>query len=115
MDQTTLNELKKSLEKRKDELTAQLETIGHKAEGEDNYDANFPQYGDSAEDNAIEVADYATNLSYERELEPELKDIDKALEKIEDGTYGKCEKCGKDIDIERLKVMPSATECVECK
>ncbi len=115
MDQTTLQELKQMLEQRKQELIKQLETVGHKAEGEDNYDANFPQYGDSAEDNAIEVADYATNLSLERELEPELKDIDKALERIKEGTYGKCEKCGQDIDLARLKVMPSATECVKCK
>jgi len=41
--------------------------------------------------------------------------IDEALRRIEDGTYGKCESCGKQIQMNRLKVVPHARLCIECK
>lgn len=41
--------------------------------------------------------------------------IDEALRRIEDGTYGKCHNCGKQIQIPRLKVVPHARLCIECK
>jgi DnaK suppressor protein len=48
-------------------------------------------------------------------MELRLVDVNSALEKIKKGTYGKCENCGKDIDIERLKVYPEAKFCVKCE
>ena len=44
-----------------------------------------------------------------------LYHLDKALERIENGTYGKCRLCGKNVGIERLKAVPHATLCIECK
>lgn len=44
-----------------------------------------------------------------------LSQIESALEKIENGTYGTCEKCGKPIPLGRLEVLPYATHCVPCK
>ncbi|ADU96645.1 TraR/DksA family transcriptional regulator [Thermovibrio ammonificans] len=44
-----------------------------------------------------------------------LKKIEKALQKIEDGTYGICEKCGACIGYERLKLRPVAELCIKCK
>jgi len=44
-----------------------------------------------------------------------LREIDTALEKLEEGTFGICEMCGKPIGIRRLKVMPSARLCIKCK
>ena len=41
--------------------------------------------------------------------------IDDALMRIEDGTYGTCEDCGKKINRERLKIMPFAKLCVACQ
>ena len=45
----------------------------------------------------------------------ELAEIDRALEKIEDKTYGKCEECGENIAVARLKAIPTAQLCVPCK
>ena len=107
MDKQLLKEFKKQLEDRKEAVISQLKNIGHQEISEPgaeiNFNANFPQYGESAEDNAVEVADYAKNLSVEREMEKELRDIEKALQKIKDGTYGVCSHCGRPIEIERLK------------
>jgi RNA polymerase-binding transcription factor DksA len=41
--------------------------------------------------------------------------IDAALAKIAQGTYGKCEKCGKQIPLERLNIFPEAPFCVDCQ
>jgi DnaK suppressor protein len=44
-----------------------------------------------------------------------IKKIKKALERIEDGTFGICETCGEDISIKRLKARPVTTLCIDCK
>ena len=41
--------------------------------------------------------------------------IDEALRKLDEGTYGKCEDCGGDISAERLKILPYAIYCIDCK
>ncbi|GHH97687.1 TraR/DksA C4-type zinc finger protein [Neobacillus kokaensis] len=43
----------------------------------------------------------------------QLSNIDKALEAMENGTYGKCEVCGKEIPFERLEALPNTTYCIE--
>ena len=120
MDQETIQEFKKQLEEKKEQLLAQMANVGHKVKGEgsvDNFEASYPDYGDPAsiEDSANEVADYTTNLSFERDLENELRAIDKALQRMAEGKYGVCTYCGKDIEKERLKVRPESTSCVSCK
>ena len=66
--------------------------------------------------------DVATEL-FDRELEYTLQDgeqallarIDRALGRIEDGTYGTCERCGKDIPVERLEARPWAELDIDCQ
>ncbi len=41
--------------------------------------------------------------------------IKKALERIEDGSFGVCEECGEDISVRRLKARPVTTLCIDCK
>jgi len=49
------------------------------------------------------------------EFEGRLEDIDRALEKIEEGTYGICDRNGKVISPERLEAIPEAILCIECQ
>ncbi|MDP8987556.1 MAG: TraR/DksA C4-type zinc finger protein [Actinomycetota bacterium] len=44
-----------------------------------------------------------------------IEEIDRALAKIDEGSYGVCEKCGEAIPRERLKALPHAALCVRCK
>jgi len=74
-----------------------------------------------AEHNA-ELADDAQEDREHDELEAQKellgkskKQVDKALEKIEKGTYGACDNCGKEIDPARLEALPEATTCVNCE
>lgn len=47
--------------------------------------------------------------------EQELSRIDRALEAMEDGSYGQCDECGCHIPFERLKIEPMTQHCVSCK
>ena len=49
------------------------------------------------------------------EARAKVAEIDAALERVEAGTYGRCEACGKAIPHARLEVVPEATLCVGCK
>jgi DnaK suppressor protein len=44
-----------------------------------------------------------------------IKKIKKALERIENGTFGICETCGEEITVKRLKARPVTSQCIECK
>ena len=44
-----------------------------------------------------------------------LREVDEALRRIENGTFGECERCGDDISEPRLKANPSTTLCIGCK
>lgn len=58
-------------------------------------------------------ADFSLRLK-ERESRL-MKKIRKALEKLDEGNFGVCEKCGKEISEERLKARPMAALCIKCK
>lgn len=47
--------------------------------------------------------------------EKQIEEIDEALQRIEDGTYGTCTRCGKEINPARLEAIPWAGLCVECQ
>jgi DnaK suppressor protein len=79
----------------------------------------------TTEPGAQDIGDVLDSVSEERtrELDMILTDrekrkllqIDDALDRIEDGTYGQCEECGVKIPKARLKVLPFAKFCVECQ
>lgn len=111
-----LAEQKRLLEERRGQILRELKVDGVKHPGtEGEYDAMFPDFGDKEDENAAEVAAFAGNLSMEKNLEVSLFNVNKALEKIEKGNYGFCEKCGAMINPERLRAFPSATSCMDCK
>ena len=76
---------------------------------------SFPQYGDNDEDNSEEEADFYVSSGEDKKMLIMFRDVKKALKKIEDGKYGSCENCHKQIDIKRLEVFPAATICIKCK
>lgn len=81
----------------------------------EDFDAKFPNMGDKEDENAEEVATYSTNLTLERTLEANLRDVEKALERIKKGTYGICKYCNKEITEKRLRARPASSSCIDCK
>lgn len=66
-------------------------------------------------DMASETAETAVDLEVYRSGSSELAQIEAALRKIDDRTYGTCEFCGEAIPIARVRALPFATACVRCK
>lgn len=67
-----------------------------------------------AED-ATATFDQETTVSLQHGHERTLSQVDLALERISDGTYGSCERCGGEIDFARLKAVPYASLCMQCQ
>jgi len=67
------------------------------------------------EEEATETLELEKRLVLENRIRQELASVEHALEKIEKGTYGLCDNCGKPIDPQRLEVLPQASLCLNCK
>jgi DnaK suppressor protein len=116
MDKKTIEKIKKELLTRKSQVEEELKKITEREAGETGeHRAKFPDLGDKTEENVMEIGEYSTNLATEKVLESTLRDINNALKRIEDGTYGICKYCGKEIGEKRMLARPVASACVECK
>lgn len=118
MNQNLISELKEKLEKEKTSIEQELQKFASKDNNpKGDWDTKFPNLdsnaagGSAMETEADEVEEYERRLPIEHSLELKLTDINSALEKIEKGNYGICEKCGKEIEEERLKTIPEARFC----
>lgn len=117
LDKKTLEQLEKRLKEQKIKAETELASFAQKDERmKGDYDTRFPDFGtpQSPDEAAMEVSTYASTLPVEYALELRLVDINRALDKIEKGEYGLCEKCGRPIDQKRLEAMPEARTCVDC-
>jgi RNA polymerase-binding protein DksA len=66
-------------------------------------------------DTATATLDREIDFTLGENSEQVLAEIDDALQRIEDGTFGTCRTCGQPIAPERLEAMPWATQCIDCK
>lgn len=116
MDKKIIEELKEKLEKQRDSLQQELKSFATEDKNlKHNWDARYPnRENGNMEEEADEAQEYDNLLSLEHNLELRLKDINQALEKIENNKYGVCEKCGKEIDEKRLQACPEAKFCMDC-
>jgi DnaK suppressor protein len=117
MNKESIEKFKEKLETQKIALTKELVSFATEDKNlKNNWDAKYPnREKGNMEEEADEVQEYDNLLSLEHSLELKLKDVDTALEKIENGNYGICEKCGKEIDEDRLQACPEARICMKCK
>jgi len=116
IDKKTLDELRDQLLHEKEELESNLSRIARPVNAkEGDYETTFDEIGSDREDNATEVDQYSDNVSVENTLEKKLQEIIEALEKMGEGTYGICENCQKEINIERLRANPAAKTCIQCR
>jgi len=79
-----------------------------------HYDVRFPEFGQSQDENALEMSEVDRLQRVEENLELRLNDINKTLEKVEKGSYGICESCSSPIEEKRLKAVPVASLCIYC-
>ena len=120
IDKKTIQELEETLKKEKEALERELSSFAKKDPDEtDNWDTKYPYFNGVAgsqklEEAADEMEEYMNLLPIEANFEAKIQAITKALEKIKKGVYGICEKCQKEIPLERLKIYPAARICLKC-
>ncbi|NLE73194.1 MAG: TraR/DksA family transcriptional regulator [Actinobacteria bacterium] len=96
------------LERELDVFRKELELSLEEASGES-------PYGQHPAENATAAVDRQMDLTLEENLRFVLARIDHALDKLEAGTYGICDRCHGEIGVDRLEVAPYASLCVRCK
>ena len=109
-----IDELRTRLGSEREELAAQLTTIEDQAFAATQSDMS----GDVGVDDESADAGTATferekELSIEQNVRDLIQKIDRALKRIEDGTYGICEVCGKPIEKARIKALPYVDLCIK--
>jgi RNA polymerase-binding protein DksA len=72
-------------------------------------------YSNHQADDASAAFDQAKDLSIRINAESLLKQVNNALKRFENGTYGLCVECNKPIDTARLKALPYAELCMDCQ
>jgi RNA polymerase-binding protein DksA len=77
--------------------------------------ADQERYGNHPADEGGETFEKEKSLALQSNLEVIVEEIDHALHKIDNGTYGRCDECGNEIPYERLEARPQATLCIQCK
>ncbi|HHW36565.1 MAG TPA: yteA family sporulation protein [Bacillales bacterium] len=111
-----LSSIKTELLKRKKEKLEGLEATDYfdteRAQAHDSI-GELSNYDNHPGDHGTELFERGKDIALVEHAEKELKDINHALANIEEGMYGKCEECGKDIPVDRLKALPAATHCIE--
>ncbi len=112
MDGKQLDDARTRLASEKEAVDKQLLDHGVQLEGDESINVEDHEgFADSAQ----VTAERSQQITLVEQLRVRRADILVALQKIEDGTYGKCENCGQDIPAERLEAVPAATLCVACK
>lgn len=116
MNKTFTKEMEKKLIEERDRLKTELEAFASQnPKNSQDYIADFPNMGDKEDENAEEVDTFSTNLTLERTLESQLRDVIDSLGRIEAGTYGICKYCDKEINEKRLQARSASSSCIACK
>ncbi len=79
-----------------------------------DFDVRVEDLGTSPDDTAQEAGELDRLQALVDNLERRRKEINNILQKIEAGSYGKCEKCSVDISPARLRAMSIASLCIKC-
>jgi DnaK suppressor protein len=108
MEQAQLEYFRSLLQKKLDDLLGEADkTLEEMTDMNDH----FPDPTDRA---SVE-SDRSFELRIRDRERKLIKKINKALERIEEGTYGICEDCGEEIGTKRLTARPVTTRCIKCK
>ncbi len=110
---TNLEELRSRLESGQKRLLGELEQLEANTRPVEERREGSP-FG-KREEEATETFELEKRLALENQIRGHLSEVEHALGKFEQGTYGLCDSCGQPIAPERLEALPQASLCVNCK
>jgi len=115
MDKTNVgfNLLRSRLESERKRLNDELEQLKSSVRPADERREGSPFGKREAE--ATESFELEKRLTLEKRIRDQLAEVEHALHKFEEGTYGLCDSCGQPIDPARLEALPQADLCLHCK
>jgi RNA polymerase-binding transcription factor DksA len=113
MDAERARQLIVSERERIEGLIREREVEGIGTESETENISELSSFDQHQGDLGTETFEREKDFSLLEQLEAEIGDLDAALRKIEEGTYGICEVCGKEIEPERLEAVPGTRTCIE--
>lgn len=96
-------------------VTDAIEYLSGEQEGASEDETSDVRLDDHIADNATETFDREIDHSLGANAVAVLAAIDRALARIDEGTFGVCARCGQPIGEERLEAVPYATLCIDCK
>jgi DnaK suppressor protein len=104
-----LDAVRRELQARRDSTRERVETLAERPEL-----GAAQGFGKRIGDGTTEAISRLTDIGVGRSLETGLERVERALAKLDEGTYGTCDGCGGPIAPKRLEAMPDSTLCVEC-
>lgn len=107
--------IRSMLSNRKDKLEEDVDKLAEKDPFIQEAKSDGFRNEDELGDEAAELQEHSNIQARKEELNEEIKEIDEALESIEEGQYGVCQNCMKKIDPKRLEVYPTAKYCIDCE
>jgi len=96
-------------------VTSTIEHLHEANSGSLEDETEEETYDNHLADSATATLNREIDYTLEENSEHVLDGINDALERIEDGTFGTCARCGKQIAEERLEAIPYATRCIDCQ
>ncbi|MFX0548913.1 TraR/DksA C4-type zinc finger protein [Hathewaya histolytica] len=116
MDNRNMDKHRKNLLEERKSLLSIIDNIKEdNLLSKDEDSSELSSYDNHPSDSASEMFEMEKNMALEENEKVMLKKIDKALNSIENGTYGSCKMCGKNISSARLEVIPYAEYCIDCQ
>lgn len=112
LTKTQIKTLREALLEERAELTDQVADLSAEA-GVDRWRGDGS--GDDPADRGTASSERETAATLSDHARRLLDDIDEALRRIDDGTFGVCASCGKNIGFDRLEAIPAAALCMDCK
>jgi DnaK suppressor protein len=109
-----LDELRVTLEAEREQLRKQLATIEENSFAATQSDISGEvAFDDESAEGGTATFERERDLSIENNVRDLMQKIDRALEKMEAGTYGICERCGKPIEKARIRALPYVDLCIK--
>jgi DnaK suppressor protein len=112
-----LRDLRTQLQEERTELERQMAEIEEGSFGtpQSELSGDVASFDEEYADAGTATFERERDLSLSNNIRDLIEKIDKALERIEDGTYGLCERCGRPIEKARIKALPYASLCIKDK